>query len=86
MARYDRLVAKNEVKSDELNIRGLTIAMDSRRVYINGNEVTLTTKEFDLLQFLASNPDRVFFQKNTYLKRYGGAWIILVIFPQSLFI
>ncbi len=63
MARYDRLVAKNEVKSDELNIRGLTIAMDSRRVYINGNEVTLTTKEFDLLQFLASNPDRVFFKR-----------------------
>lgn len=71
MARYDRLVSKNNNKSKELTIRGLTIVLDSRRVFMNGEEVTLTTKEFDLLLFLADNPDKVFSKEYLFEKVWG---------------
>lgn len=71
LARYDRLLKKNEAKSKELSIRGLTIVLDSRRVYVNGEEVTLTAKEFDLLLFLASNPDKVFSKEYLFEKVWG---------------
>lgn len=60
LSRYERLVNKDAVKNDEIKIRGLIIDKASRRVYINGKEQTLTTREFDLLTFLAENPNRVF--------------------------
>ena len=43
-----------------MEIRGIKIDKTARRVYVNGEEKILTTKEFDLLTFLASNPNRVF--------------------------
>lgn len=43
-----------------IEIRGLTIDKTARRVFLNGEEKILTTKEFDLLTFLAENPNRVF--------------------------
>ena len=39
---------------------GMKIDRKSRRVYIEGNEVNLTAKEFDLLELLATNPDKVY--------------------------
>lgn len=71
MARYERLVSKNSNQSKELTIRGLTIVLDSRRVYMNGEEVILTTKEFDLLLFLADNPDKVFSKDYLFEKVWG---------------
>ncbi len=60
LARYERLV-KSHVKENELiEIRGMKIDKTSRRVYVNEEEKILTTKEFDLLSFLAAHPDRVF--------------------------
>ena len=39
---------------------GLKIDRTARRVYVDGVEKSLTTKEFDLLFFLAKNPNHVF--------------------------
>ena len=39
---------------------GLVIDRTAHRVEVNGNEVELTPKEFDLLAFLAAAPDQVF--------------------------
>ena len=48
-------------KKDDIDkIRGLKIDKTARRVWINGEEKNFTTKEFDLLTFLAQNPNRVF--------------------------
>lgn len=60
MERYNRLVGSNLVKNDIIEIRGIKIDKTARRVWINGEEKTFTTKEFDLLTFLAENPNRVF--------------------------
>lgn len=60
LARYDRLVAHNDYKNEEIKIRGLSVDKASRRVFVDDREVIFTAKEFDLLTFLMSNPDRVF--------------------------
>ena len=46
--------------NDIVEIRGLKIDKTARRVWVNGKETQFTTKEFDLLAFLAENPDHVF--------------------------
>ncbi len=60
LARYERLVGTGAYKNDVIQIRGLKIDKTARRVWVNGTETQFTTKEFDLLTFLAEHPDRVF--------------------------
>ena len=60
LARYDRLTGSQTEKNKEIEIRGLKIDTTARRVWINGVEKTFTTKEFDLLTFLASHPNHVY--------------------------
>jgi len=60
LARYDRLTGSCVEKNKEIEIRGLKIDTTARRVWINGVEKTFTTKEFDLLTFLASHPNHVY--------------------------
>ena len=43
-----------------IEVKGLKIDLDSRRVYIDGEEVNLTAKEFDLIYLLVSNPNKVY--------------------------
>lgn len=71
LSRYERLVGKDEHKSDEVKIRGLYIDKIARRVFVNDKEVILTTKEFDLLTFLAENPNRVFSKDDLFEKLWG---------------
>ncbi len=61
LSRYERLVGSGvQVKNQVIEIRGLRIDKTSRRVYLNGEEKAFTTKEFDLLTFLAENPNHVY--------------------------
>lgn len=60
LARYERLVNINTPANDIVEIRGLKIDKTARRVWVDGVEKTFTTKEFDLLTFLAQNPNHVF--------------------------
>ncbi len=57
---------EDEEKSQkhELEIRGLKIDFDSRRVFINGKEAFLTAKEFDLLELFMLNPGKVYSREN----------------------
>ncbi len=66
LSRYERLVNSGVTENDVVEIRGLKIDKTARRVWINGEEKQFTTKEFDLLTFLASNPDRVFSKEELF--------------------
>ena len=67
LSRYERLVASNSVvKNDIIEIRGLKIDKTARRVYVDGEEKILTTKEFDLLTFLAQNPNHVYTKEELF--------------------
>ncbi len=72
ISRYEKLSSTcRRNKHAELAIRGLVINLDARRVELNGEEILLTTKEYDLLLFLAQNPDHVF-TKEALLERVWG--------------
>ena len=60
MARYERLIGSVMEENKVIEIRGLKIDTTARRVWVNGEEKTFTTKEFDLLTFLASHPNHVY--------------------------
>ena len=45
-------------------VAGLKLDTESRRVFINGREVNLTAKEFDVLQLLVFNPNKVYSREN----------------------
>ncbi len=66
LARYERLINSNVVENDIVEIRGIKIDKTARRVYVNGEEKILTTKEFDLLTFLASNPNHVYTKEELF--------------------
>ena len=66
MDRYNRLIGSTTQKNDIIEIRGIKIDKTARRVWVNGEEKTFTTKEFDLLTFLAQNPNRVFTKEELF--------------------
>lgn len=66
--RYQRLVNNQMEVNDIIEIRGLKIDKTARRVYLNGEEKVFTTKEFDLLTFLAGHPNRVFTKEELFNK------------------
>lgn len=70
LSRYDRLIGK-EAGNEGIMIRGLRIDQGSRKVYVNNLEVILTTKEFDILSFLALHPNHVFSKEQLFEKIWG---------------
>lgn len=68
LARYERLIGSAAKTNEVIEIRGLKIDKTARRVYVNGEEKAFTTKEFDLLTFLAENPNHVFKKEELFNK------------------
>ena len=66
LARYDRLVSNSKNNNNVIEIRGIKIDKTARRVFVNGEEKSFTTKEFDLLTFLAENPNHVFTKEELF--------------------
>ena len=66
LARYERLIGSNTPENDIVEIRGIKIDKTARRVWINGEEKQFTTKELDMLTFLAENPNHVFTKEELF--------------------
>ncbi|MDO5573897.1 MAG: response regulator transcription factor [bacterium] len=66
LARYERLIGSNANSNEIIEIRGLRIDKTARRVYVDGEEKNFTTKEFDLLTFLAQNPNHVYTKEELF--------------------
>ncbi len=66
LARYKRLTAAGIKENEIIEIRGLKIDKTARRVYVDGEEKIFTTKEFDLLTFLAENPNHVYSKEELF--------------------
>ena len=61
--RYESLTEKSSektAKNETIEVGDLKIDRTARRVFVRGEEKNLTSKEFDLLYFLAKNPNHVF--------------------------
>ena len=83
LARYERLIGSNVQTNDIIEIRGLKIDTTARRVWVNGEEKAFTTKEFDLLTFLAGHPNHVYtkdelFSEIWYMESIGDIATVTV--------
>ncbi|MBR4209018.1 MAG: response regulator transcription factor [Lachnospiraceae bacterium] len=71
LSRYERLIGSGAQENEVIEIRGLKIDKTARRVFVNGEEKAFTTKEFDLLTFLAQNPNHVFTKEELFTRIWG---------------
>ncbi|MFD0673055.1 response regulator transcription factor [Cohnella sp. GCM10027633] len=71
LTRYDRLVGGKDANKNEIRIRALSIDTASRRVFVGDAEAICTAKEFDLLTFLATHPNRVFSKEELFERIWG---------------
>ena len=69
--RYNKIIDIGKNDNDKINIKGLTIDKPSRTVFLNEKEISLTATEFELLYFLASNPNRVFSKDEIFTRVWG---------------
>ena len=68
--RYERLAGKKSLV-DIISHKGLEIHTDSHKVFVNGKTVQLTTTEYEVLVFLASNPNLVFTKDQLFNSIWG---------------
>ena len=66
--RYERLTSAPQEAIHTIEKGPLKIDKDSRRVFVNGNEISFTNKEFDLLACLAEKPDKIFSKEELFEK------------------
>lgn len=76
LKRYERLANKNKEENAlpdgaVIEINNLRILTNSWRVYVDGNELKLPNREFELLRFLAGNPNIVFSKEQLFEKIWG---------------
>lgn len=72
ISRYEKLVNKTaQKKSSVIQIRDLTIDKDAHRVYVAGKEISMPVREFELLLFLAENPNIVFSKERLFDRLWG---------------
>lgn len=70
LARYRRLTGPDDVKS-EITLGGIHLNTGTHRVYVDGHEVELKNKEYELLLFLMLNMDTVFNREQLYERIWG---------------
>lgn len=71
LKQYNRLLKKGHAQNDCIVFDHIKIDRTARRVSVSGEEVPFTTKEFDLLAFLASHPNRVFSKEELFREVWG---------------
>ena len=68
IARHDALTNKS---GDIITAGGLVIDKDAHKVTVRNKEISLTAKEYDLLLFLAENPNRSFSKEVLFDRIWG---------------
>ncbi|HJD20590.1 MAG TPA: response regulator transcription factor [Candidatus Gemmiger faecigallinarum] len=71
LARYEQLKQSGGRPRAQICLGGIRLLTDARRVFVDGREVTLKNKEYELLLFLMSNPDIVFSRDTLYDRIWG---------------
>ena len=64
--RSDRLVGAVVPERDVIEIRDLKLDKTSRKLYVSGEEKKLTAREFDLLEFLMTHPNKVYSKQELF--------------------
>ena len=76
--QYERLTGKSAENAENGNVIKLgnvKIYLNSRRVYKNGEEIKMPNREFELLRFMAENPNIVFSKEQLFEKIWGYDYV-----------
>lgn len=71
LAQYDRLKHSGGQDRTQIRMGNILLHQDTRRVFVDGTEIELKNKEYELLLFLMSNPDIVFSRETLYERIWG---------------
>lgn len=73
IAQYERLTstASGEQKTQDIDFGFLRLNPQTRKVYVNGKEIDLKNKEYELLFYFVSNPNFVFTKEHLYERIWG---------------
>jgi DNA-binding response OmpR family regulator len=71
LARYARLKQTGKTAPTQITIGNIRINTDTHRVYVNGTEIDLKNKEYELLLFMVINVDVVFSREALYERIWG---------------
>ncbi len=69
--RYNRLTGKSTKNDDVIEYDGLRLEKNSWKVFVNGEEVEMANKEFEILMFLMSNPNTVYSKEYLFERIWG---------------
>lgn len=65
LRRYKRF-SSSEDKGQVLTYKNLELDKEAMKVTVNGNDLTLTVREFSILELLLTHPKKVFTRENLY--------------------
>ena len=68
ISRYERLTSSPKEEQSVIETDSMKIDKKSRRVFVNDKEIGFTNKEFELLTYLAENPDTIFSKEELFEK------------------
>ena len=68
ISRYERLTGAVKPEHETIEIDSMKIDKKARRVFVNDIEIGFTNKEFELLTYLAENPDTIFSKEELFEK------------------
>lgn len=74
LRRFMKLNQPKTKQNSNLEFGGLTISPEQRTVTLYGKNMELTPKEFEILYFLASNPNKVYSAEDIFQKVWGDAY------------
>lgn len=82
LSRYERLTKgyrkgkeKDKAEQDSIRIQNIEILTRSWKVYKDGEEIKFPNREFELLKFLAMNPNIVFSKEELFEKIWGYDYV-----------
>lgn len=62
-------------KSTELTFRNLTLTLESKRVFVCGQEIICTAMEYGILELMLKNPDKIFSKRNLFESVTGETYV-----------
>ena len=72
LSRYSRLVGVADLEKDALKIRGLRLERKTKRVFVNGEEKRLTVREYELLHFFMTHPNKTYSKQDLFREVWGS--------------
>ncbi len=72
LSRYSRLMGIADLEKDVLKVRGLRLERKTKRVFVNGEEKRLTVREYELLYFFMTHPNKVYSKQDLFREVWGS--------------